>query len=55
VVQSQLRADSSWAPILKKPITKKGWQSGSSSKSACLPSLNHSATKKLDKKHGAVL
>jgi hypothetical protein len=36
------QANSSSVPILKKPTTKKGWQSGS----RCRPELNPSAAKK---------
>jgi hypothetical protein len=38
-VQSQPWINSLRNPILKKPVTKKGWQSSSSSKSACLASM----------------
>jgi hypothetical protein len=36
---SQLRITSLWDPISKKPTTKEGWWSGSSSKSTCLASV----------------
>jgi hypothetical protein len=38
-VQSQPQANSSWDPVLKIPITNKGWWSGSSGKSAYLASV----------------
>jgi hypothetical protein len=50
MVQSQLQENSSPDPILKKPITNKGWWSGSRCSPEFKPQCHHQKKKKNKKK-----